>query len=252
MTNKLSAKFFEIFRLKSDAVPRPPRQSQSSPGSETPTTESFNENVNNAHQQEDQFGEKKKSKKKDKPKYKKSFSAPPSDTPEFEENETRNNTGSNVNTQASGNVINIVNSKNVRCGNEFVYYMGPVQGQHNRSRTPPSDDDCDDEPVKKNNLILLLLEAENKPEHEYMDYISKHLGKNWHSFFRRLGYKQGQIETAEIDMAKYGVGEARYKLLLDWVRNDDDGTLGKLANVLWDDGQRQIVKELATLYSRKN
>lgn len=63
---------------------------------------------------------------------------------------------------ASGNVINIVNSKNVRCGNEFVYYMGPVQGQHNRSKTPPSDDDCDDEPVKKNNLIMLLFEAENK------------------------------------------------------------------------------------------
>ena len=43
--------------------------------------------------------------------------------------------------------------------------------------------------------------------------------------------------------------QARYKLLLDWVRNDDDETLGKLANVLWDDGQRQIVKELATLYN---
>lgn len=43
-----------------------------------------------------------------------------------------------------------------------------------------------------------------------MDYISKNLGKNWHSFFRRLGYKQGQIETAEIDMAKYGVAEVKY------------------------------------------
>lgn len=107
MTNKLSAKFLEIFRnLKSDAVPRPPRQSQSFPGPETPPTESFNENVNNAHQQEDQFGEKKNSKKKDKkPKYKKSFSTPPSDTPEFEENEQSNNAGSNVNTQGQFNLI---------------------------------------------------------------------------------------------------------------------------------------------------
>lgn len=61
---------------------------------------------------------------------------------------------------ASGNVINIVNSKNVRCGNEIVYYMGPVHGQPSRSKTPPSDDD--DEPIEKTNLIVLLLEANQK------------------------------------------------------------------------------------------
>ncbi|CAH0727461.1 unnamed protein product, partial [Brenthis ino] len=249
MTNKFSAKFLEIFKnLKSDAVPRPPRQRESFSSPETPPAESFNENVTNSHNQEDQFGEQNDSKKKNKkPKFKKSFSAPPMDTPEDEEDKQRSN-GSNVNTQASGNVINIVNSKNVRCGNEIVYYMGPVYGQPSRSKTPPSDDD-NDEPIVKTNLIVLLLEANQKVEHEYMDYISKNLGKNWHNFFRRLGYTQGQIETAEIDMAKYGIAEARYKLLLDWVRNDDDGTLGKLARILWDDGERQMVKELAALYS---
>lgn len=101
MTNKISAKFFEIFRnLKSDAVPRPPRQSQSFSGPVSPPTESFNESVNNSYQQEDEFGKKKHSKKKDKKtKYKKSFSTPSSNTPEFEENEPSNNGGSNVNTQ---------------------------------------------------------------------------------------------------------------------------------------------------------
>ncbi|OWR47948.1 hypothetical protein KGM_215778B, partial [Danaus plexippus plexippus] len=146
-----------------------------------------------------------------------------------------------------GNVINIVNSSKVRWGNEFVYYMGNAYGQPGKSHTPSSDDE---EPIEKTELIVLLLEANIEPEHEYIDYISKHLGKNWYSLFRRLGFTQGQIETAEIDNAKQGVAEARYKLLLDWTRNDDIGTLGKLSNVLWEDGERQIVKDMADIYDR--
>lgn len=46
-----------------------------------------------------------------------------------------------------------------------------------------------------------------QPEHEYIDYISKNLGKNWHSIFRALGFTQGRIETVEIDEARNGVSE---------------------------------------------
>lgn len=61
---------------------------------------------------------------------------------------------------------------------------------------------------------MLLLQ----PEHEYIDYISKHLGKNWYSLFRRLGFTQGQIETAEIDNAKQGVAEVTL-IKLNYISN---------------------------------
>ncbi|XP_023946794.2 uncharacterized protein LOC112052094 [Bicyclus anynana] len=251
MASKLSAKFLDLFKnLKSDAVPRPPRQNDSSP-QDNSQTEAQNDNVDFGDDQEEIFVEQDDPKKgKKKPKYKKSFSTPNRDTPDMPEDDDRrsSNASSTVNTQATGNVINIVNSNNVRCGNELVYYMGPVYGH--RGQPNASANFEDEEPVEKTNLIIRLLEATNKPEHDYIEYISKHLGKNWYSFFRRLGYKQGEIETVEIDMAKHGVAEARYKLLLDWIRNDDDGTLGKLANVLWEDGERQIVKEMAAMYNK--
>ncbi|CAK1540167.1 unnamed protein product [Leptosia nina] len=238
MTNKLSAKFFEIFRnLKSDAVPRPPRSNSYNENSE----DLQNENVNFTNTEDEP---KKKSGKK-KPKYDKSFSTPePDPIPNDDEDDRRNsNSSSVVNTQASGNVINIVNASNIRWGNEFTYYLGPVSNPQKTPKTP-------DEEVEKTNLIKNLMKSEIEPDHDYIDYISKNLGKNWYSIFRSLGYTRGQIETAEIDMAKSGVAEARYKLLLDWVRNDDDGTLGKLARVLWDEDERQVVKELAAIYER--
>ncbi|CAH2102311.1 unnamed protein product [Euphydryas editha] len=242
MANKLGAKFFEIFRnIKSDAEPRPPRKNDMS--DTTPKTDNENED------QEEIFV--KQHKKKQKPKLKKSFSKPPKESPELPEEEDRRN--STVYTHASGNVINIINSSKVHCGNEIIYYMGPVNGNLGRAKKQQSEDENEDEEhVEKTNIIILLLESDKKPEHDYIDYISKHLGEDWQRFFRRLGYTQGQIETAEIDTAKLGVAEARYKLLLDWIRNDDDGTLGKLTNILWTEGERQIVKELAAMYYKNN
>ncbi|XP_045495260.1 uncharacterized protein LOC123694006 [Colias croceus] len=246
MSNKLSAKFLELLRnLKPDAVPRPPRPEEFN---ENIQDQDENVNYSNTNRSEDgNANDLKKGKKK--PKYKKSFSTPndePSSAFDEDDNDRRSSNGSSVvNTQSGGNVINIVNASNIRWGNEFVYYLGPVNG-HPQKSSPKHDE----EQVEKTNLISLLMESKIKPEHEYIDYISKNLGKNWYSIFRALGYTRGQIETAEIDMAKNGVAEARYKLLLDWVRNDDDGTLGKLATVLWDEGERHVVKELAALYKR--
>lgn len=45
-----------------------------------------------------------------------------------------------------------------------------------------------------------------------MDYVSKNLGKNWHCFFRSLGFTQGRIETAEINAAGYDISEVSIKL----------------------------------------
>ncbi|XP_072941328.1 protein immune deficiency [Epargyreus clarus] len=246
MASKINFKFLEMFRnLKSDAVPKAPRPEENF--DENPQAEAHNENVEFTDPPEEIFDENEKKKKK-KSGFKKKFFNKNSDDKD-KEKDRRNSEGSggssNVNTQATGNVINIVNSKDIHWGDEIVYHVN----QYNQPQTQTCND-TGEEPIQKTNLIVLLLEAQIKPEFDYMDYISKNLGKNWYSIYRRLGFTQGRIETAEIDMAKNGIAEARYQLLLDWVRNDDDGTLGKLASVLWDDGERQIVKELAAMYHK--
>lgn len=48
----------------------------------------------------------------------------------------------------------------------------------------------------------------------FINYVSKNLGKNWHSFFRTLGFTKGAIETKQIDMASYGVSEVSMFLIL--------------------------------------
>ncbi|CAB3256436.1 unnamed protein product [Arctia plantaginis] len=149
-------------------------------------------------------------------------------------------TSSSVNVQATGNVYNIVNSSKVRFGND--YYLSPPSKTTNQSQS--------EEHIEKDNLITLLMEATIKPDHDYIDYISKNLGRNWHTFFRSLGFSQGRIETAEIDAGAYGICEARYKLLLDWVNNDDDGTLGGLTKKLWEEGERSTVKALSAMYKK--
>lgn len=44
--------------------------------------------------------------------------------------------------------------------------------------------------------------------------------------------------------------QARYKLLLEWVHNDDDGTLGGLTKKLWEEGERSTVKALSAMYKK--
>ncbi|XP_049885877.1 uncharacterized protein LOC126380477 [Pectinophora gossypiella] len=250
----ISAKILDVFRnLRSDATPRAPRPEQHNTTNDVIEDNNYNnENVDTSNDQEEEeviiIEPDDDCKKDKKPKNKKSF---------FSAGKKKNFScpdkgkehispvANRVNTQATGNVINIVDSKNVTCGDKFVYYLGPTNGRNNMPTDIPNE-----EYIEKTNLITLLMEAKITPEHEYIDYISKNLGRNWHSFFRRLGYTKGRIETFEIDEARNGVSEARYKLLLDWVRNDDDGTLGLLATHLWEEGERHIVKELSVIYKK--
>lgn len=53
---------------------------------------------------------------------------------------------------ATGNVINIVNSRDVHWGNEIVYYMGPTNVQQKQAKE-------DVEYIEKSNIIMLLMEA---------------------------------------------------------------------------------------------
>lgn len=55
---------------------------------------------------------------------------------------------------AAGNVINIVNSRDVHWGNEIVYYMGPTNVQQKHYKEA--------ENIEKSNIIILVMEAEIK------------------------------------------------------------------------------------------
>ncbi|XP_035441940.1 protein immune deficiency [Spodoptera frugiperda] len=251
------SKLLEMFKgLKSDAVPRAPR-----PSTETapPPSQSDENNVNGDHDEEqeeeiiiesisdDEVKKEKKSKKK-----KKTSSSKKPLTDDEEEytkaQEEKRGSASSVNVQASGTVCyNIVNSRGVRLGND--YYFGPVTTMGPKT---DKEKEPEEEPIKKDNNIRLLMEATIRPDHDYMDYISKNLGKSWKNFFRKLGYTEGRIDTAQLDAVHrgYSISEARYKLLFEWVNNEDDATLGQLATLLWREGERSIVKDLSNIYKK--
>lgn len=242
------SKILEMFKnLKSDAMPRPPRRSEDEHQVHDNETEHPNVIIEDVDEEEiiiESEDDKKKKPRKKNSKPKKVVYDDDDDDDMLKPNKNKCDSSSSVKVQATGNVYNIVNSSKVRVGND--YYFGPVSSA---SKSKTKTDDYEEE-IVKDNLITLLMEAKIKPEHDYLSYISKNLGKNWHAFFRVLGFKQGRIETAEINAGGYDVSEARYKLLLDWVNNDDDGTLGRLSTLLWEEGERSIVKDLSIMYKK--
>lgn len=255
MSNLNFNKLIEMFKnLKSDAVPRAPRPVEQV-NNETPEERTRSRHSEQSRQEEEEEEiviepeeDLKRNKKKENKKYSKSMKF-------GEDDEDVNNIGdekgasSCANIQATGTVYNIMNSKHVRLGNDF--YFGPVtQATPSTTSSPTKENKHEEEHIEKDNFISLLMEATTKPEHDYLDYISKNLGKNWHSFYRSLNFTQGRIETAEINAAGYDISEARYKLLLDWVNNDEDGSLGRLATLLWQEGERSIVKALSLIYKK--
>ncbi|CAH0592619.1 unnamed protein product [Chrysodeixis includens] len=242
------SKLLEMFKgMKSDAVPRAPR-----PSAEDVESEGQNVNDSSQEQEEEIIIEPEpeddlKKQKKSKIPFFKTKKVEDNDDDEKPKKKTKDKSegSSSVNVQATGNVYNIVNAKDVRLGND--YYFGPVAMSPQKTG---KEKQYQEEVIEKDNLIRLVMEATIKPDHDYLDYISKNLGKNWHTFFRSLGFTQGRIETAEINAAGYDISEARYKLLLDWVNNEDDCSLGRLTNLLWDEGERSIVKNLSVMYKK--
>lgn len=85
----------------------------------------------------------------------------------------------------------------------------------------------------------------NEPVNErVMDVISTHLGENWRSLFRNLGFSDGQIDQMKEDYYINGVKEVIYRLLLDYSRNNDDASLGHITKTMWKLGFKECVKIL--------
>lgn len=68
---------------------------------------------------------------------------------------------------ATGNVINVVNSKNIRWGND--YYMGPAYMPQKHFKYGYESEPEEEEEIKKCNNIKLLLEAEIKVYYHHVN-----------------------------------------------------------------------------------
>ncbi|KAL0850995.1 hypothetical protein ABMA28_006888 [Loxostege sticticalis] len=245
----VSSRLLEMFRnLKSDAVPKPPRHSDADAETQSPTPEDPTDNNRGREEDDDEheeiiFEDDDFVKDDKKPKFKFPFK-PRKDKDESKDPKAHKNFKrgcyNSVNTQATGTVFNVVNANGVQFGSNFVYYMSATNGNVKSEKTSRPGDN-----IEKDNLITLLMETKIQPTHKYIDFVAKNLGINWKSIFVSLGYLIGRIDTLEMEK---GITEARYKLLKDWVDNDDDGTLGRLASILWEEGERQIVRELSIIY----
>ncbi|XP_030025213.2 uncharacterized protein LOC115443790 [Manduca sexta] len=246
----LKSKLAEFLKgLKSDAKPQAPRPS-TEPRENPQPEQNENDAPSDSEPEEIIIEDMDDTKKKKKASYKKPFfSSKPGAFPEKKKDKNTKDDYSNfVNTQATGDVINIVGCNNFRWGNN--YYLGNTKKQAPPKKYFQEEEDSEPEDdIQKCNLIKLLFEAENKPEHEYLDYISQNMNEKWHRFFVKLGFTPGRIKTSIIDNASYGISEARYALLLEWVNKKRDSNLGQLSNLLWKHGERRIVKELAIMYS---
>lgn len=71
--------------------------------------------------------------------------------------------------------------------------------------------------------------------------VSKHLDKEWRAFMRILEFSVGEIDQMYERFSAVGPTEAIFRLLLQWNRNDDDATVGKLCRLLWKNQQQHCV-----------
>lgn len=247
----LKTKLSEFIKgFRTDAVPRQPRPVNVDFDHQVPPEAPVDDEHADSSEHEEVIIEEENDsdmKKKSKPK---SFFKPKIPKKSSKKPDPNNHKGS-INTQAAGNVLNVVGCTNVRWGND--YFMGTTYiGSKNAKKEETCDDSDPEEEIVKTNLIKTVMKATIKPEDEHLDYISKNMGKTWRKFFRKLGFTEGRIDTFEHDNKIYGVQEVRYKLLLEWMQKKNDATLGKLATLLWEHGEKCVVKELADLYSEKN
>lgn len=109
-----------------------------------------------------------------------------------------------------------------------------------------------------------MMKSEMDLEHPIMDVIASHLGEDWRSVVRDLGFSNGEIDHFYEDNFAYGVKEVSsldlvgscrltvtsapqviYKILSEWRQREEEPHLGKICQVLWSrDIHREVVYKL--------
>ncbi|XP_026320250.1 uncharacterized protein LOC113230505 [Hyposmocoma kahamanoa] len=102
--------------------------------------------------------------------------------------------------------------------------------------------------VEKDNDIVSLMECTSKPTRKYLLHTAAYTGRTWRRTFVNIGIDEQIIENYLYENPREPIREIRYQILLDWLRNSENATLGYLSANLWENGHRQLVNELASMY----
>lgn len=163
-------------------------------------------------------------------------------------NNVQNNTLSGPQTTIGAGgvqVLHIKNSKNFQLGPSITINLGPENG----NKPTTANGQIKWANLKLSDTIREMMKCEDELDTGMMDMISRHLGYEWKAFARTLDYSEGQIEAFECDNKT--LAEQIYQFVLDWVRNDDNPSLGRMVELLWENKHKETVYRMKGLWKER-
>uniref|UniRef100_A0A1Q3F829 Death domain-containing protein n=1 Tax=Culex tarsalis TaxID=7177 RepID=A0A1Q3F829_CULTA len=163
-------------------------------------------------------------------------------------NNVQNNTLSGPQTTISAggvHVVHIKNARNFQIGNSFTFNLATENG----NKPTNSSGQVKWANLKLSETIREMMKSEDELDTGMMDTISRHLGYEWKAFARTLDYSEGQIEAFECDHKT--LAEQIYQFVLDWSRNDDNPTLGRMVELLWENKHKETVYRMKVLWKER-
>ncbi|XP_058837936.1 protein immune deficiency [Topomyia yanbarensis] len=164
-------------------------------------------------------------------------------------NNVQNNTlaapQTSITNTAGIQVYQIKNAQNVHIGTSFTFHTG-----EDRIKPTNTSGNVKWANLKLSDTIKQMMDCKEDLDTGMMDTISRHMGYEWKSFARTLQYSDGQIEAFECDHST--LAEQIYHFVLDWIRNDDEPTLGRMVKLLWEHKHKETVYYMKLLWKKRN
>uniref|UniRef100_A0A182WM25 Death domain-containing protein n=1 Tax=Anopheles minimus TaxID=112268 RepID=A0A182WM25_9DIPT len=146
-------------------------------------------------------------------------------------------------------VYQIRNANNLHIGNNYTFNTALVEDGASTSGSLPRAAGVKWANLRLSNTISQMMQSQDEVDAEIMDTVSRHLGYEWKSFARKLEYSEGQIDAFEADNST--LAERIYSFVLDWTRNDDDPTLGRLVTLLWNNKHKETVYYIKQVWKKR-
>ncbi|XP_035911284.1 protein immune deficiency isoform X1 [Anopheles stephensi] len=147
-------------------------------------------------------------------------------------------------------VYQIRNATNLHIGNNYTYNTAVVEnGASTSGSAAGTSSGVKWANLRLSNTISQMMQSPDEVDTEMIDTVARHLGYEWKSFARKLEYSEGQIDAFEADNST--LAEQIYSFVLDWTRNDDEPTLGRLVTLLWDNKHKETVYYIKQVWKRR-
>lgn len=161
------------------------------------------------------------------------------------QNNLQNNGPQTSITTGGVQVVHISNAKNIQLGPSFTFNLANENG----NKPTNGNGQVKWANLKLSETIREMMRCEDELDTGMMDTISRHLGYEWKPFARTLDYSEGQIEAFECD--NKALTEQIYQFVLDWSRNDDNPTLGRMVELLWANKHKETVYRMKQLWKER-